>query len=231
MASVPFLPDQTLPEDNDIVSQFPAVERTFRDEIESWLLLVADTYGHVKAKVDTTANRDTDVNWSAGNLFINSTLKCLQRVESIGPVVWVNVDFPTGTSLPFEQASPPTGWTKKTAVAYADAAFRCMTSYSGTGGTAAFSAAFTARTIAQANLPNVNLAATSLTVSLTNGTNVVRGAGLGNTASGASGFSAVSGSAIQELTATAGGNVPLGGSGTAMDFAVKFIDLIVATKD
>jgi len=45
MASPPFLPDQTKPGDSDVVSQFPTAERTFRDVIESWLLVDHDTSG------------------------------------------------------------------------------------------------------------------------------------------------------------------------------------------
>jgi microcystin-dependent protein len=71
--------------------------------------------------------------------------------------------------------------------------------------------------IAQANLPNVNLSAASLTVSITNGTNVAR------TESTVSNVENVGGAnsdvpvnvALDAITASAGGNVPLGGSGTA----------------
>jgi microcystin-dependent protein len=74
-------------------------------------------------------------------------------------------------------------------------------------------------TIAQANLPNVNLSAASLTVSLANGTAVAR------TSSKANNVQNVGGSnndvpvnvSLDDITATAGGNVPLGGSGTAVN--------------
>lgn len=45
MANPPFDIDETLPEDDDLVSQFPAVCRTFLDVIESWLLTEHDTAG------------------------------------------------------------------------------------------------------------------------------------------------------------------------------------------
>lgn len=45
MASPPFSIAETVPEDDDIVSQFPALDRTFRDVVESWLLVGHDTSG------------------------------------------------------------------------------------------------------------------------------------------------------------------------------------------
>lgn len=39
MASPPFTINEAVPEDDDIVSQFPSVERTYRDVVESWLLV------------------------------------------------------------------------------------------------------------------------------------------------------------------------------------------------
>lgn len=45
MATPPFLPDETKPADDDIVSQYPAVERAFRDIVETWLLVNHDTSG------------------------------------------------------------------------------------------------------------------------------------------------------------------------------------------
>ena len=45
MATPPFLPDETKPADTDIISQYPAVERTFRDVMESWVGVDHDTAG------------------------------------------------------------------------------------------------------------------------------------------------------------------------------------------
>lgn len=38
MATPPFNPNENLPGDNDIVSQYPAVEREFRDIVEAWIV-------------------------------------------------------------------------------------------------------------------------------------------------------------------------------------------------
>lgn len=45
MASPPFIIDPTTPGDNDIVSQFPANERSNRDNVKSWFLVNHDTNG------------------------------------------------------------------------------------------------------------------------------------------------------------------------------------------
>src|SRR5262245_984890 len=58
--------------------------------------------------------------------------------------------------MTFQQAAAPLEWVQETAPAFNDAALRVVTGPGGgTGGTTAFSSAFTARSILQANLPNV----------------------------------------------------------------------------
>lgn len=51
MASPPFNINQSLPGDSDIVSQHPPNARTFRDIVESWLLINHDTNGN-HARID-----------------------------------------------------------------------------------------------------------------------------------------------------------------------------------
>lgn len=45
MASPPFSIAETIPADDDFASQFPGTERTFRDIVESWLLVEGNTSG------------------------------------------------------------------------------------------------------------------------------------------------------------------------------------------
>jgi len=141
--------------------------------------------------------------------------------------------FAAGTSMLFYQATAPTGWT---AESINDKALRVVSS-GGTGGTdggtTAFSSVFDARTIAQANLPNVNLTAAS-NGAHTHNFNIL----LNTNESGSSGV-ATSGSGgtfagDTYVTASSGAHthtVPLGGSGTALDFDVDYCDVIIATKD
>jgi hypothetical protein len=155
--------------------------------------------------------------------------------------------FPAGTKMLFVQAAAPTGWTGSDA--FTDGALRVVSQTSGTGGGTANSTGFVdvfdARTITQANLPNVNLTAasdgahqhyvaanTSGSGTLTSANYVIKDVNLAsqdNYDLQGSGVGATIG-----LTSSSGAHthtVPLGGSGTAMDFAVKYIDAIVATKD
>jgi len=163
--------------------------------------------------------------------------------------------FDAGTSMLFYQASAPTGWTD--AGLTGDYGLRVVPS-GGTGGTGTagspWSTTLTSRTIAQANLPSVNFTVTATAASdgahqhyqynttstgsasniaastypifhyttgedgyLTKGT--ATAATLGLTSSNGAHTHSVSGTAAS------------GGSGTALDFAVSYYDVIIATKD
>lgn len=141
---------------------------------------------------------------------------------------------PAGTAMLFRQTTPPVGWTKDTTAGLNDSALRIVTGTAGTGGTAAFSTTFAART------PAGTVGATTLTTSqipahrhgpLTPGdTFGMYRAGVGN---GLGSGSSVPIIITDATTADAGG----GGShdhpftGVAMDFAVKYTDIVIATKD
>jgi len=152
--------------------------------------------------------------------------------------------FASGTEMLFYESSAPTGWT---AGGLNDLAIRVVNTGGGTiGGSTAFSSVFGARTITQANLPNVNLTAasdgahshyianTDETGSATlSSSNIMQ-----RRSPQASDFSYdAAGSAT---AATVGGTssngahthtVPLGGSGTAMDFDVSYANFLSAVKD
>ena len=147
--------------------------------------------------------------------------------------------FPAGTIMVFHQTAAPTGWTKVTDSFYNNKAFRSVTGSVANGGSTGFTSVFASRTITQANLPNVSLLSSSLsassstavsisggTVGGTSATTTLRNDGSAN---GVQGSGNISASAT--TTTTISGSVPLGGSGTAMDFAVAYLDIILATKD
>ena len=158
--------------------------------------------------------------------------------------------FPSGTQMLFYQATAPTGWTGRDDIG--DYALRVVTDTSddggSTGGSSSFTSVFTSRTIAQANLPNVNLTAASNgdhTHFVTNGdggasvvsvlsTNYVRNArAIGTNADNYGLFGSAS-TADRGLTNSDGAHthtVPLGGSGTALDFSVLYASVIIAAKD
>ena len=141
----------------------------------------------------------------------------------------------------FQQTLAPTGWTKLTT--HDNKALRLITGTVSTGGSASFTSVFTARTIAQANLPNVTLVATSLTIT---GAPELAGGAAGQTfiinGTAETSFAVGGATPARKNTSTGalsinagtlgvGGNVPLGGSGTALDFALQYVDVISAQKD
>lgn len=158
--------------------------------------------------------------------------------------------FPSGTKLLFYSDTAPTGWTIQTS-SLNDKALRVVSGSAAgggtggaTGGTTAFTSVFTDRTIAKANLPDYNLSHTLGTV--TTGTHnhdisILRGTVQGGTGSATalmSPASSYSTGSVTETTANDGahnhgitGSIALGGSGTAMDFAVAYASVIIAAKD
>lgn len=162
-----------------------------------------------------------------------------------------NVGFESGTKLTFRQTAAPTGWTKDTT--YNDAALRIVSGTIGQQATAGkeFTTLLASRTIAEANLPSHTHAAGTLaadsngahTHTLTNkyagpftfsgGTGSSR-AYLVDASSANSGDQATppTSSSNGAHTHTISGSTGNGsGSGTAMDFAVNYVDLILATRD
>lgn len=140
----------------------------------------------------------------------------------------------SGTVMLFQQTAAPSGWTKLTT--NDNAALRVVSGTASTGGSTGFTSVFTSRTIAQANLPNVTLTTTISDPGHTHTyfTFADNGTQGGLAAGGAASCqqpgdnsSASSGAAFTGITAS----TSLGGSGTAMDFAVKYVDVIAAQRD
>ncbi len=231
MASAPFDIAATAPGDDDVASQFPALERDFRDIVESWLLVEHDTYGHHKMPSLTTTERDADTHWSVGSMLYNETLKNLQIATGTGPMVWLNASFETGTRCLFQQTAAPTGWTKETDAAYTNAAIIGTTGTVGTGGSTGFDAVMTSRTILQANLPSYNLTVTdpghTHDLTFSQGT----AAGPGSFGGSLTRYASTTDTTAGAISNTTGISVASGGSGTAMDFAVKYYAVITAEKD
>lgn len=138
--------------------------------------------------------------------------------------------FPSGTRLLFQQTAAPTGWTKDTT--HNDKALRVVSGTVTAGGTTPFTTVFAARTISQANLPNVTLTTTIAAGqgSHSHGTQNFESDGGGGTRSGTGAIGSAPPTALATLPAMSG-TTPLGGSGTAMDFAVQYVDCILAQKD
>ena len=130
--------------------------------------------------------------------------------------------LPTGTVMMFVQTSAPTGWTKSTT--HDNKALRVVSGAASSGGTTAFTSVFTSRTITTANMPSHTHTLTDPGHTHTITTNSIGGGG------GSGSFVGGGGSATTS-TATTGITIANAGSGTAMDFAVQYVDVIIATKD
>lgn len=169
--------------------------------------------------------------WTALSVGTNGLVMRASSVQSTG-VQWA-AGAPTTTYGVFYQTAAPTGWTKQTDSAFNDRAVRITTGTVTNGGSTGFTTVFTARTITQANLPNVNFTvgdgghdhdvkySTATDTSTSGGgtrvTSITSGGGVTGTDAAASN--------------TTGIIVNSGGSDTAMDFAVKYLDMIVAQAD
>lgn len=146
-------------------------------------------------------------------------------------------EFASGTRLTFQQTAAPTGWTKDTS--HNNKAMRLVSGTVGTGGSTAFTSVFTSRTIAEANLPSHthSFSATSSsngshthTYANAGGTDSVsRGTSSSFTYADASpGSTSSDGSHTHTVSGTTGNG---SGSGTAMDFAVQYVDFTISQKD
>jgi len=158
---------------------------------------------------------------------------------------WGNV-FPSGTAMLFAQTSAPVGWTKSTT--HNDKALRVVSGTAGSGGSVAFSTAFASKSVSG------TVGATTLTTSQIPGhTHIVTmygfagDLGLQPQQSGGDGgwYGFVDQPEGTHQTGGPGGTTSAtyarstgGGSshdhsfsGTAIDMAVQYVDVIIATKD
>ena len=166
--------------------------------------------------------------------------------------------FASGTKLLFYSDTAPTGWTIQT-TSINNKALRVVSGSGAgggtggaTGGTSDFTDVFTARTIAKVNLPNYTMTDSIVVAdhkhkmfvnsvgsgsgSVTSTSEVfVEGRGTG----GADYYYSMEGTvgtpSVGETSADGGHTVSvsiaLGGSGTALDFAVAYASVIIAAKD
>lgn len=133
---------------------------------------------------------------------------------------------PTGSVMLFYNAAAPTGWT---VVAADDWAMRIASSAAGTqGGSTAWSSVLTNRTIAQANLPAVNFNGTFIH---THQVSAQSSGGVGSASSFLQASATGGGALSTGIPDTGSISVSSGGSGTAMDFAVRYFSMMLATKN
>ena len=137
--------------------------------------------------------------------------------------------FPSGTAMMFVQTSAPTGWTKSTT--HNNKALRVVSGTASSGGSVAFTTAFASQTPA-GTVGNTTLSTTEMP---------------GHTHGGDGGrnfrFGSQGANSLQSVTGTNNGSAANTGStggggahnhtftGTAIDLAVQYVDVIIATKD
>jgi len=207
--------------------------------------------GTLNATSTLTAQNGLTV--SAGGAGITGLLTANSGVNVTGTVTattftgaWTNL--PAGTVMLFVQTSAPTGWTKSTA--HDNKALRVVSGAASSGGSVAFTTAFASQSVTGSNTPYAlttadipahNHTATSTVTDPGHVHSYSNFTGLGGNGYGAGSQtnatpntgSAVTGITVATTTANTGG----GGThthtfnGTAINLAVQYVDVIIATKD
>jgi hypothetical protein len=148
-----------------------------------------------------------------------------------GDRAWSAVPDPivSGTKMMFVQTAAPTGWTKDTT--HDNKALRVVSGTASTGGTVAFTTAFASKTVTgtvgDTTLTTTQIPAHSHTAS------VIANYSTAGTPFRFSGYSASNGNFGTAGTnnAGSGGSHNHSFTGTAIDLAVSYVDVIIATKD
>jgi hypothetical protein len=139
-------------------------------------------------------------------------------------------NIPSGSLMLFQQTTAPAGWTKQTT--HNDKALRVVSGTAGSGGSTAFTSAFASRTIS-GTVGNTTLAANQLgnhTHYFVDSNDNNLGQIAQSYYAGATANSGRFGSTTGGINEGSGNAHTHGFSGTA-DFAVQYVDLIIARKD
>lgn len=137
----------------------------------------------------------------------------------------INNAFPSGTTLIFAQTDAPIGWTKNTA--HNNKALRVVSGTASSGGAVDFTSAFTLLT------PSGTVGDTTLTIAqMPSHTHSQSTVGGGIAAPGGKGATLAAGATSTTTGAQGGGGAHNHTfTGTTMDLRVKYVDVIIATKD
>ena len=115
--------DPTHPQDDDVVSGFPANERASRTAFNTIVGYEHKNSSgrHMIPVVANDAARNAITDWEKGSLVYNGTKLQIQTAVNPGPFVWADtivatVPIPAGTKMIFKQANAPTGWTQDTSL-------------------------------------------------------------------------------------------------------------------
>ena len=146
------------------------------------------------------------------------------------------VEIPAGTLMLFQQTSAPTGWTKQTT--HNDKALRVVSGTAGSGGSVAFSTAMASQAVS-GSVTLSGLSAAATTLSTAQMPSHTHSQSYGGSSNYTPQTSMDGGSMLGSQTGSAGG----GGShthsvsgsasfsGNAINLAVQYVDLIIASKN
>lgn len=172
---------------------------------------------------ELTTGTETSLDVSSTKLQYNPSTGTVSATTFNG--AWSGI--PSGTAMLFKQTSAPTGWTKVTTDD--NAALRVVSGTAGTGGTVNFTTAFASQAVSG------TVGNTTITVSTMASHNHTYNGGPFGTPFPAGGLdSAGGGAAFAGFTINNTGGDGAHNhsfSGTAINLAVKYVDVIVATKN
>jgi len=133
--------------------------------------------------------------------------------------------LPTGTAMLFAQTSAPTGWTKSTT--HDNKALRVVSGAASSGGSVAFTTAFASQAVA-GTVGNTALTLAQMPAHY----HTVYGAGAAS-GGGASGLTSFPGAGGNQSSSSEGSGATHTHTftGTAINLAVSYVDVIIATKD
>jgi len=132
--------------------------------------------------------------------------------------------IPAGTAMLFAQTSAPTGWTKSTT--HNDKALRVVSGTAGSGGSVGFTTAFASQSVTG------TVGATTLTTAqIPAHSHAISSASLGGSGSATLISNKSTGAPLDTDNTGGGGSHDHSFTGTAINLAVQYVDVIIATKD
>ena len=172
---------------------------------------------NAKHPSSATNNIVTD---ASGNVSMGGTLAVTGTLTVGGSAVFA---LASGTVMLFAQTAAPTGFTKLTT--HNNKALRVVSGAASSGGTVAFTTAFASQAVS-GTVGNTTLSTTQIP----SHTHSVPGGGGSNTVG--NGCSTAAGTGGQTTGAAGGGGAHNHSfTGTAIDLAVQYVDVILASKD
>jgi hypothetical protein len=167
-----------------------------------------------------------------GELALNAFDMTLYAKNKDGVIKKLNESFPSGTRMLFQQTSAPSGWTKDTT--HNDKALRVVSGTVSTGGSVAFTTAFSSKAV------EGTVGSTTLSVAQmpSHGHNTTMNNSYGGNVESDSTFAWAradngipAGTTWTTQSTGGGGSHNHSFTGTAINMAVSYVDVIIATKD